>query len=294
MIPLLLGGAAAIWGISNIADAESNAKAANRINKEAAELANNANKRVTDAHDYMMYTLDTLGDLKRTTSKEIGNVGDIIEDITKRIKMERNTKALKELESNGIYENLLMQMSTLSRQAEEFETEAREQFDVSENENATCVFGALGAAAFGFGMVAMPAMLLYSFMKSDEAEAAYYSAKTRMDEAKIYAERCNNMTSLFEAMTKRGRQIGSLLSGLNEYFSPSTKALNAVYRNYGDDYKTYPPESKMTVFYSFQLAQTIKTIVETSMFQEDGTFNTDMDKTLDKGHQTLIFLNQNT
>ncbi len=84
MVPLLLG-AAAIWGISNVADAESNVNAANRINKEAAELANDANQRLTNAHGQMMQTIDKLGNTKRIISKEIGNVGDLIEKITKRI-----------------------------------------------------------------------------------------------------------------------------------------------------------------------------------------------------------------
>lgn len=293
MVPLLLG-AAAIWGISNVADAESNVNAANRINKEAAELANDANQRLTNAHGQMMQTIDKLGNTKRIISKEIGNVGDLIEKITKRIKRENNTRALRELEENGIYENMLNQLAMFSNKAEQYQKEAQMELDASENENAVCVFGALGAAAFGFGMVAMPAMLLYSFMKSDEAEAAYYNAKTKLDEAKVYAERCNNMNALFSAMNNRGKQIDNLLKKLNTYFRPSTDALNTVYRNYGDDYKIYSPESKMTVFYSFQLAQTIKTIVETSMFQEDGSFNTDMDKTLDKGEQTLRFLTSNS
>ena len=292
MVPLLLG-AAAIWGISNVADAEAKASSANRINKEAAELAQTAHGKVNSAHSGMMSVLDDLGDTKRRTSIAIGLTGDYIERITKKVKRERDTKSIRELEENGIYENILTKMSELSQQVQNFNLSAGKDIDVSENENAVCVFGALGGAALGFGAVAMPAMLLYSFMKSDEAEAAYYEAKTKLDEAKVYQERCNNMCSLFNAITKRGKQIDNLLHGLNKYFIPAAESLSNVFDNYGDDYKHYSPESKMTVFYSFQLAQTVKTVVETSMFQEDGSLSADIDQVLDVGQQTMKFLTSN-
>ncbi len=286
MIPVLLG-AAALWGISNVAEAEENANRANRINKEAAALASESKNKVTAKHDNMMQTLDDLGKTKRKTSVAIGIVGDTIEQITKKIRMERNTKALRELEEAGIYENLLVQMRELSEQAHNISIAAGKEIDASENENAVCVFGALGGAALGFGAVAIPAMFLYSFIKSDEAKAAYYEAETRMDEARVYAERCNNMCSLFTAISARGQQIDNLLGGLNRYFVPAADNLIDVTNTYGTDYKNYSTEAKMTMFYSFQLAQTVKRIVETSMFNEDGVINVDMDKVLDEGQRTL-------
>ena len=292
MVPLLLG-AAAIWGISNVAEAEEKANSANRINKEAAELANTAHNAVTEAHDNMMDVLNDLGNLKQRTSHIIGITGDMIEDITKKLRREKDTKSLKELEDAGIYENLLTQMQKLSVQAQNISVANQNEIDTSENTNAACVFGALGGAALGFGAVAMPAMLLYSFVKSDEAKAAYYEAKTRMDEAQVYAERCNNMCSLFNAIEKRGGQIEYLLKGLNKYFLPAAEALENVQNTYGNEYRSYTPEAKMTVFYSFQLAQTVKTVVETPMFNEDWSMNPDVDKTLDKGHDTLRLLASN-
>ena len=292
MIPLLVG-AAAIWGISNVADAESNAKAANRINKEAAELAQNAHENVNNAHDNMMNVLDELGETKHRTSIAIGIAGDFIQDITQKIRQENDTKSMKELEEAGIYENILTQMHTLSQQAQEIVIDSDKEIDASENENAVCVFGALGGAALGFGAIAMPAMLLYSFMKSDEAEAAYHEAKTRMDEARVYEERCNNICSLFNAISTRGEQIDRLLYGLNKYFVPAVENLSHVVDAYGIDYKNYSMESKMSVFYSFQLAQTVKTVVETSMLQEDWSLNTDIDKTLEIGQKTIQLLSDN-
>ena len=289
MVPLLLG-AAAIWGISNVAEAESNANAANKMNKEASELAQRAYNKVNTSHERMMNVLDDLGDNKMRTSVAIGMAGEFIEDITKVLKQNRDTKSLRELDEAGINENLLSQMHTLSQQAQQHGTNDIKQMDVSENENAVCVFGALGGAALGFGVVAIPAMFIYSFMKSDEAEAAYYEAKTRVDEAKVYAERCNNMSTLFNAIATRGQQIDDLLHRLNEYFVPAVEALSQTMDNFGNNYALYNTEAKMTVHYSFQLAQTVKTIVETSMFQEDGTINPDMDMTLEIGEQTMALL----
>ena len=292
MIPVLLG-AAAIWGISNVADAESNAQAANKINKEAADLAKNAHGRVSQSHDEMMSVLDSLGETKRRTSIAIGFAGDYILDITKKIRLANDTESIRELEEAGVHDEILSQMHGLSQQAQSIGMEAADQFDVSENENAVCVFGALGGAALGFGAIAMPAMLLYSFMKSDEAKAAYYEAKTRMDEAKIYEEKCNNMSALFKAISTRGEQIENLLYRLNDYFVPSVESLSWVVDNYGVDYRQYTVESKMKVFYAFQLAQTVKNVVETSMFQEDWSINPDIERTMEIGHKTIALLSDN-
>ena len=289
MVPLLLG-AAALWGISNVAEAESNVNAANKMNKEASELAKHAYDMVGTSHDQMISVLDNLGENKMRTSIAIGMAGDFIEDITKVLKRNRDTESLRELDEAGINEKLLSQMHNLSQQAQQFGVDDIKQMDASENENAVCVFGALGGAALGFGMVAIPAMFIYSFMKSDEAEAAYYEAKTRVDEAKVYEERCNNICSLFNAITTRGEQIDTLLHGLNEYFVPAVESLSQIMDKYGNNYAQYPMEAKMTVHYSFQLAQTVKAIVETSMFQEDGSFNTDIDATVEIGEQTIALL----
>ena len=289
MIPVLLG-AAAVWGISNVADAESNAKAANKLNKEASDIANRANIMIDESHSRMMCVLDKLGDTKMRTSIAIGMAGDYIEDITKKVKLGKDKESIRELEEAGIRENLLTEMHVLSEQAQRLGIEGVGQIDADENENSVCVFGALGGAALGFGAVAMPAMLLYSFMKSDEAEAAYFEAKTRVDEAKVYKERCNNMCTLFNAITTRGEQIDNLLHRLNNYFIPSVENLSQIIDRFGSDYKNYSVESKASVFYSFQLAQTVKHVVETSMFQEDWSLNPCMDKTIEIGQQTIELL----
>lgn len=289
MVPVLVG-AAAIWGLSNMAEAESNVATANAINKEAADMAQNAYENVSQRHAEMMDSLERLGETKKRTSIAIGFAGDYIQDITKKIKLDNDLESMRELEDAGIQEDVLEKMHILSQQVKELSMDNDKQSSMSGDDNSTCVLGALGGAALGFGVVAMPAMLLYSFIKSDEAESAYHKAKTRMDEARVFNERCNNMCALFKAITTRGEQIEDLIQKLNKYFVPSVEQLSNIVGTYGNDYKNYTPESKMAVFYSFQLAQTVKAIVETSMVQEDWSISPVLDDTVEMGEKTVLLL----
>ena len=289
MIPLLLG-AAAIWGINEVADAEENANKANRINREVSELVNEAKNTVNSAQENLMSVLEDLGENKRRTSIAVGMAGDFISDIKENLKRKNDTKSLRELEEAGIKEDVLSKMSELAQEIKSLGLEEDKQMDVSENENAVCVFGAMGAAALGFGAVAMPAMLIYGLMKSDEAKAAYYEAKERMDKARVYDERCKNIATLLNAFAIRGKQIDNLISRLNYYFVPSVEKLSNIIDNYGTEYRNYSIESKETLFVVFQLAQTVQYVVNTPMLQEDWSINPEVDGVLEIGEETVEVL----
>ena len=287
MVPLLIG-AAALWGIGNISDAEDNTKRANTINTQAAEIADAANRQVKHAHTNMARTLETLGETKmKLMSGNINDVADVMGKIYKNFKLNRDTAGLKELEEGGFNEKVLTEMQDLSGKA--IELADSKTFDENDN-GAFCALGALGGCVLGFGAIAAPALLIYSFMKSDEAEAALNEAKTRLEEAKLYEERSKNICSLFNAIDTRGRQIDDILNRLNRYFDDAVNELKKVKQKYKYDFKNYPSEGKAVLFYAWQLAQTTKRIVDTSMIREDWSINVDIDRPIENGEQTIALL----
>ena len=290
MIPLLFG-AAALWGLGNLSEAERKASQANNINEQAAAIADAANKNAKQAHEEMVQILKSLGTTKmELMSGNINDVADVMGNVYKNFRLNHDTEGLKELEDAGFNELMLNELQTLSTKAIELSTTT--EF-ITANNGAFCAIGALGGIVLGAGIIAAPAMLIYSFMKSDESEAALYEAKTRLDEAKYYAERSKNICALFNAITNRGKQIDTLLNQLNEYFTPAVQEMNSIKNQYHYDYNNYPDEGKAILFYSWQIAQTVKTIIDTSMVHEDWSINLELDRPMEIGLQTIALLSNN-
>ena len=290
MIPLLFG-AAALWGLGNLSEAERKASQANNINEQAAAIADAANKNAKQAHEEMVQILKSLGTTKmELMSGNINDVADVMGNVYKNFRLNHDTEGLKELEDAGFNELMLNELQTLSTKAIELSTTT--EF-ITANNGAFCAIGALGGIVLGAGIIAAPAMLIYSFMKSDESEAALYEAKTRLDEAKYYEERSKNICALFNAITKRGKQIYTLLNQLNGYFTPAVHEMNMIKKKYQYDYKNYPDEGKAVLFYSWQIAQTAKKIIDTSMVHEDWSIYLELDRTMEIGLQTIALLSNN-
>lgn len=288
MIPILLGGAA-LWGMSNLSNAERHIKNANEINAQAAFIANAANHKVRNAHSHMTNILSSLGALKMDImSDNIDDVVDTMSGIYKNFKLNRDTRGLRELEDNGFSHQVLDEMHTLSNKAIEL---AHTEIITSPDSGVFCAIGMFGSTVLGLSAIAAPAMLLYSFMQSDEAEAALYEAKTKLDEARYYEARSENICALFHAISKRGQQIQDLLNSLNNYLTPAVMNMNSIKDIYGYDYRQYSEDAKANVFYMWQIAQTVKSIIDTSIIQEDWSINPDLEEPIEIGQQTIALLN---
>ena len=287
MVPLLLGGAA-LWGLSNMADAESKTDRANSINAQAAQIAENAKRQTERAHGNMTQTLGRLGRTKMDImSGNINTVASVMGRIYKNFKINGDSQGLRELEASGIDNMFIEEMKALSDQA--INIQNTQEFK-SSSVGSFCAVGALGGAVLGLGAIAAPAMLIYSFMKTDEAEAALYEAKTRLDEARYYEERSKNICALFNAIARRGEQINNLLVNLNYYFDSAVFQMRNTAINDSYFWKDYPEEYKVNIFYAWQIAQTVKIIIDTSMIQEDWSINPDINKPIEMGEQTLGLL----
>ena len=289
MIPVLFG-AAALFGLGEVAAAEEKSNQAKKIDEQAAKIAEDAQAQLKNSHEIMTKVLSKLGKTKMDLMKgDITDVANFMSKLYKKFRLNHDTEGLRELEANGINEQTLNAVTTLSKETLELSESTKFNHEIDGSLGA---IGALGGAALGFGVIAAPALLLYGFMKSDEATKILYEAKTRLDKANYYAERSKNISALFNAISTRGTQMNDLLCNLKHYFDPAVEQLKEVDRLNGGNYtfKNYSPEHKATIFYAWLIMETVKTIVDVSMIHEDWSINPDIEKPIENGEKAVALL----
>ncbi len=276
---------------NNINKAEAYSEAANELNTEAVKMLNEANRNLENSHNEMTHSLLKLGKTKKDILiKNIIPTVNIMSGLYKNVKLNRDTRGLRELEDAGFKETMLAEVKEISESALALSNNTT--VDTAENLSLISM-GVLGGAAILnplLAIPALPAVLLYSSSKADEAETEFYKAATKLDKARCHAERCKNSCTLFNAITKRGKQINYLLLNLNRYFDDSIAQLQKVVNFHSYAYRYYSAESKAAVFYNWQIAQTVKIIIDTSMICEDGSLNVEMEQPLEIGNKTLRLL----
>lgn len=276
---------------NNINKAEAYSEAANELNTEAVQIVNDANRNLEISHKAMTGTLVELGKTKKDIlTKNIIPTVKIMGGLYKNLKLNRDTQGLRELEDAGFKEKFLSEVQEISESALALSNTKK----VTAADNLYFIsMGVLGGTAILnplLAIPALPAVLLYSSSKADEAETEFYKAATRLDEARYHSERCKNSCALFKAITERGKQINGLLLNLKNYFDSSLAQLQTVVNRYSYNYSYYSKEAKIVVFFNWQIAQTVKIIIDTSMICEDGSLNIEMEQPLEMGTKTLRLL----
>ena len=288
MVPLALAGLAALWGINS--DANTAIKKANAINTQAAQLADSAKNLVEHALNEMNTSLDTLG---RTETAIVGgnikNFVDMFKRIYDEFEYKKNYSGLQKLEQMGFKKKVIQEMQQLSNTFVELSaTQKIKQL----KGNSFGAIGLLGAGALigGFGMFVAPAAILFTFMNSNEAKAALYEAKSRMDEARLYEQRCKNLSVLFSAINARSRMINNLLKDLNAYLSPAVSNMSEIISRCGLELDEYPDPEYLQVYLTYQITNTIKILIETPLVQNDWSINPLLDSSLEKANENIAFL----
>lgn len=154
MIPVLLAGAAAIWGINNLDEAERKTRQASDINKEAAKISDAAYNRVKNSHGNMTDTLIELGRTKQNLMNgNIQTIADIMSKIYKKVKIDHDTQGLRELQEGGITELGLGEFKAMTQKAVDISKNAK---NINTDDNhGWAATGALAATAVGLGVVAV-------------------------------------------------------------------------------------------------------------------------------------------
>lgn len=275
--------------------ADDYAQVANEFYEQKVNMLITANESLQEAQQEMAEALKRLG--KRKKDVLFGSINEFTQIMTtlgKKLKLNHDTQGLKELESFGFSETMFKEVQEnsakwlkLSANLEETEV-ANYLFPIA--------FGALGATtALGLSVALpiSPLVLLYSSSKADEAETEFYRARQKLEEAKVHFESCSNQNALMRAITFRARQIDNLLEGLNSYFERSVARVKEIVREDGYNYRSYGHEKQNQIFIALQIVQTVKAVIDSSMFFEDGRFNSDSYPELETGEKMLNLLRSN-
>lgn len=291
MVPALLG-LGALWGVVSISDANDKIHRANEFNAKAAAIAEQSRQKVEVANNNMNTSLDTLGKTEvDIMSDRINNFVSLMSSIYDDFEYRRDYTGLEKLERTGFRRKVIEELQAMTNKAIELGSTPKLKELAGEECSFSSVglFGA-GALALGLEVIAAPAMLLYGMMKSDEANAAFYEAKTRLDEANLYREKCLNLCVLFEAISQRGKMLNDLLQDLDRYLSPAVYKMRNIVSRRGYDLDDYPEQDFLSVYLAYQITNTVKIIIETPIVQNDWSINPMLDNSIEIGQQNVKLL----
>ena len=287
MIPALLG-AAALWGINSVDNAKNKFRNANEINSQAAKIANAAKLEVDKINDKMNESLDTLGKTElRIMSGNVERFVNMMSKIYENFEFRRNQSGLEKLERMGFRKAVIDELHQITNKA--IALGATSGLNALEGCSYSAV-GLLGSAVLG--VVAAPAMLIYGLMKSDEAEAALYEARSRLDEARLYEQRCKNLCVLFEAISTRSRMLNGLVVDLDSYLSRAVKDVEDIVSRRGFDFDSYSEYEELAVYYAYQITNTVKILIETPIVQKDWSINPQFEDSLEIGQKNIGMLRE--
>jgi len=147
--------------------------------------------------------------------------------------------------------------------------------------NATLAFfggGSLAAGGLGMaggtvvlgGLVAGPALMVLGFVAGSAAKKNLEKAYTNRAEAIQIAEQLSTVALQCEAIRRRTYMFYNLLARLDAYFLPLIYQMEDIIESEGEDYRNYTAESKKVIASCASIAVTIKTVLDTPLLTDDG------------------------
>ncbi len=147
--------------------------------------------------------------------------------------------------------------------------------------NATLAFfggGSLAAGGLGMaggtvvlgGLVAGPALALFGAVISTAARKKLDEAYTNRAQAIQLAEELSVAGKQCEAIRRRTYMLYNLLARLDAIFVPLLYDMEDIFKNEGDDYRSYTEQSKKKVASCASIAVTIKSVLDTKLLDDDG------------------------
>lgn len=293
MIPALIAFAAGYMigdSVVSMSKASAYSDYAKELDTEAVALVDKVNDRVNSTKKDMLVALDTLGKTKIALMS--GNIMKIAEAMTKvhnNFKLNNDTEGLRELRAKGFRQSVLSEVTEYSNKALALINAESKCSRTSEIEAYGT--GLVGGAVIALGYItASPFLFLYARSKVEDAEAAIYEAATKLEQAQVYVEKMENVRELFKAIDSRARQLNHILIGLNRHLDPAVAEVSLTQKTFGNNLRNYPLAERHNLFFAWQLTQTIKIIIDTSMIKEDWSLNPDMDRPLSNGQTVLALL----
>lgn len=169
--------------------------------------------------------------------------------------------------------------------------------------NATLAWlggGALTAGGFGMaggmvvlgGIVAGPALAIGGAIFASQAKTALNDSYGNLDKAKAFKAQARNIGIALKAICIRANQLTELLQHLDKYFVKQVQLMRETISMKGVNWENYSNNDQVNIYKCVQLAQTIKTILDTSLLKQDGQLDDITNRVLEDGNKYLQMLAQ--
>jgi len=169
--------------------------------------------------------------------------------------------------------------------------------------NATLAWlggGALAAGGFGMaggmvvlgGIVAGPALAIGGAIFASQAKVALNDSYSNYDKAKAFKSQARNIGIALKAICIRANQLTDLLQHLDKYFVNQVESMKKTINMKGTNWQDYSKNEQVDIYKCVQLAQTIKTILDTSLLKQDGQLDEITNKVLEDGNRYIQMLAQ--
>lgn len=311
-LPFIIGAGAALLGgvgIKKTLDAKENQDRANRKNRRAGRIVNEARERMDVARKNCGDELEHLGKTKVRILQE--SVVPFVEEFEKlhHVEMEESAgldelhklvldkKEFRELKEMGSMASSLASglaqgaltggltafgaFGAVGMLASASTGTAIAALSGAAATNATLAFlggGTLAAGGLGIaggtmvlgGLVAGPALAIMGCVIGSKAAENLEEAKENLAEAEAFSEEMDTAITGCNGIRKRTAMFSRFLLSLNALFEPQVYALGEIIKKSGTDYRKFSEAEKNTVVLAASTAGAIKAILDTPILNEQG------------------------
>lgn len=321
-LPLLFIGIAAVTGalgIGKSVKAAVDTNSANKTNKKANEIVDQAKNRINVARKQSGSSLEALGRKKLNvlnysmnnfikTFEKLKNV-DFRQSVglNELSKFQIDSQSLSELKELGGFATSIIggigggalggaltvfgAYSAAGTFAAASTGTAIASLSGAAATNATLAFfggGSLAAGGLGIaggtmvlgGLVAGPALAIMGLIVGAKASKAKDEAYSNLAQARKYSEEMDAAVDLCRAIAKRADMFRELLSKLERYFDMSIKQMQEAIDEHGNDFRSFSQQQKESVAASASLAKAIKSVLDTPILSKDGNLTLQSQKLL--------------
>lgn len=152
-------------------------------------------------------------------------------------------------------------------------------------------FGMAGGAAVLGGIVAAPVLLVGGLWMMHKADEALADARSNVKKAKAAAEAMKTARVAARAISKKAREVQSVLIALHADFMDGALAKLERLVQRSDDYRSYTTEERHLVVLTRAVAETAYLVAEAPLFDEDGVVTKEIRSNLKRANEFLRTIN---
>ena len=327
LIPILIAVGTSALGIGKSVKAAVDTNSANKTNKKANEIVNQAKNRINVAREKSGSSIKALGrkklDVSSYSINRFVNTFGKLKNVDFRqsvglnelSKFQIDSQSLSELKELGSFATSIINglgggalggaltafgaYSAAGTFAAASTGTAIASLNGVAATNATLAFfggGSLATGGAGIaggtmvlgGLVAGPALAIMGLIVGSKASKAKDEAYSNLAQARKYSEEMDAAVDLCRAIAKRADMFRELLSKLERYFDMSIKQMQEAIVEHGNDFRSFSQQQKESVAASASLAKAIKSVIDTPILTKDGNLTSQSENILKEMNSVSI------